>query len=283
MNIAMVLAGGVGRRMGAKTPKQFIKVLGKPVIVYTLETIQNNPNIDAIEVVTVGSFLDEVATYKDEYGINKLRWITPGGDSCQDSIRNGIFNLEGKIAPSDIVCMIMSVTPLISDDVINDSIRVCKEHGNAIAGSYPIYNFSTIKKGGSDPSSTGETQQAPRVGSVTDHGLTEGASYIWADDIIKKEEHVDLNLPWTFPLEKLSWAYHKAYDEGLETLSSSYTTNLMIALGEKLYFSKDTQRNKLKLTTFDDVDMLEGYLLIQELRKGNIDSAKLIRMNPTDA
>lgn len=282
MNVAMVLAGGVGKRMGAKTPKQFIRVLGKPVIAYTLETIQNNPNIDAIEVVTIGSFLDEVAKYKDDYGISKLRWITMGGDSCQDSIRNGVFNLEGKIAPSDIVCMIMSVTPLISDDVINDSIRVCIEYGNAIAGSYPIYNFSTIKKGGRTSVKRWRDEKTPSVGSVTDKSLTESAPYIWADDIIKKEEHVDLNLPWTFPLEKLTWAYHKAYDEGLETLSSSYTTNLMIALGEKLYFSKDTQCNKLKLTTFEDVDMLEGYLLIQELRKGNVEAAKLIRMNATD-
>ena len=280
MNVAVVLAGGVGRRMGGKTPKQFIRVLGKPVIVYTLEVLEKNQNIDAIEVVTIRSFLDEVSTYKDTYGISKLRWITLGGDSCQDSIRNGVFNLEDKIDSDDIVSLIMSVTPLISNDVIDDSIRVCKKHGNAIAGSYPIYNFSTIKHGSKDAED--EAHIEPKVGSLTDHTLTEGLSYIWADDIIKKEEHVDLNMPWTFPMKKLAWAYNKAYNEGLETHSSSYTTNLMIALGEKLYFSKDTQRNKLKLTTFDDVDMLEGYLLIQELRNGKVDAAKKIRMNAED-
>jgi 2-C-methyl-D-erythritol 4-phosphate cytidylyltransferase len=280
MNVAIVLAGGIGRRMGVKTPKQFISVLGKPVIVHTLEVLEKNQNIDAIEVVTVGNFIDEVAKYRDIYKISKLRWITSGGETCQDSIRNGVLNLEDKISPDDIVSLIMSVTPLISDDVIDDSIRVCKKYGNAIAGSYPIYNLSTIKYGSKDADN--EVFEEPQVGSITDINPTEGFPCIWADDIIRKEEHIDLNMPWTFPMNKLTWAYHKAYDEGLEIMPSSYTTNLMIALGEKLYFSKDTQRNKLKLTTFDDVDMLEGYLLIQEIRKGNVEAIKKLRINKGD-
>ena len=52
-NIAIILSGGVGFRVGAGIPKQFIKICGKPIIAYTIEKFQNHPEIDAIEVVCV--------------------------------------------------------------------------------------------------------------------------------------------------------------------------------------------------------------------------------------
>lgn len=273
MNVAIVLAGGVGRRMGAKTPKQYLRILGKPVIVYTLEVFQNNPNIDFIEVVTVESYADEIESYREEYYLSKLRWIVTGGDTCQDSIRNGVFNLEGKVADSDIVMIVMSVAPLISDEVINDSLRVCKTYGNAVAGAYSIYNFSKINHGNNcenHKKNIGEEILLTAGISSTDDDC------VWGNNYINKEDHVTLNMPWTFPMGKLLWAYRKAYSEGIGTNIRAYTTTLMIDLGEKLYFSYDTQKNKLKLTTFDDVDMLEGYLLLQELRKGKTDVIRYI-------
>ena len=56
MNIAVILAGGVGLRVGAEIPKQFIEVLGKPVLAYTIEAFQQNKYIDAIEVVCHNSW-----------------------------------------------------------------------------------------------------------------------------------------------------------------------------------------------------------------------------------
>jgi len=268
MNIALVLAGGVGRRMGATTPKQFLSVLGKPVIVHTLEVFQNNSNIDAIEVVTVDSYIEEVESYREKYGIDKLKWVVSGGDTCQESIRNGIFNLEGQVNGTDNVLIVMSVAPLISDEVIDDSIRVCNKYGNAVAGAYSIYNFSTIHRDIEDVEQKSDSKK-----SLTDKPIGSGDECVWANNYIYKEEHVTLNMPWTFPMEKLLWAYKKAFNEGVGTDVRAYTTTLMVDLGEKLYFSKDTQKNKLKLTTLDDVDMLEGYLLIQELRKGNTEAA----------
>lgn len=238
MNVALVLAGGVGRRMGAGVPKQFIEVLGKPVIVHTLEVFENSPSIDAIEVACVESYIGDVWAYKEKFGITKLRWVVPGGDICQDTIRNGVFALEGICSPDDIILMAMSVVPLIDEAVIKDSLRVCKEHGNAVAGDYSIYNLCKVE-----------------------NGVMESREYVL------KEEHVTLNLPWTWPFGKLLWAYKEAYSRNIGTDVRSYTTTLMIDLGEKLYFSKDTQKNKLKLTTFDDVDMLEGYLLVRQLRE----------------
>lgn len=268
MNIAVMLAGGVGRRMGSETPKQFLNVLGKPVIVHTLEVFQNNPNIDAIEVVTVESYISEVESYREKYGIDKLKWIVSGGDTCQESIRNGIFNLEGYVDGADNILIVMSVAPLISDEVIDDSLRVCNKYGNAVAGSYSIYNFSTIHREVEDVEKKGDSKK-----SLTDKPIGSSDECVWANNYIYKEDHVTLNMPWTFPMEKLLWAYKKAFNEGIGTDVRAYTTTLMVDLGEKLYFSKDTQKNKLKLTTLDDVDMLEGYLLVQELRKGNTEAA----------
>jgi len=247
MNVAVVLAGGTGNRMGASVPKQFMHVLGKPVIVYTLEVFEAHPDIDAIEVVLVEGYADQMRRYKEEYNLTKLKWIITGGANFQESVYNGVTNLEAYCSNDDIVMLAMSVCPLISDDIITDSLRVCNKHGNAISADNSIYNFSTLKDG------------------------------YWADNYVLKEEHVTLNLPWTFPLGKLLWAYKKAHDSKIGIDDRSYTTTLMIDLGEKLYFSKDSASNRLKLTTFDDVDMLEGYLLIQELRRGNTEAAKSIR------
>lgn len=252
MNIAIMLAGGAGKRVGALIPKQFIPALGKPIIVYTLEAYENFDCIDAIEVVTVDGWDEEVLSYREKYNLKKLKWVTIGGATCQESIKNGIFNLEGKVQPDDIVTIVSSVVPLLEEEVLIDSFRVCKEHGGAVAGGMSIYNLSELKDG------------------------------FWGDDIVYKESHVTLNFPWTYPLKTLLWAYRKGEAMGILSSNSAYTTTLMVDLGEKLYFSKETELNKLKIVTFDDVDMIEGYLLLQELRSGNNEAINLIRKNKND-
>jgi len=208
---------------------------------------ETHPEIDAIEIVVVEDYIEEIWTIKDEYNLSKIRWVVQGGKNFQESAYNGIMNLKNTCSKSDIIMLAMSVSPLISDEIITDSLKVCKEFGNAIAADHSIYNLSPLIDG---------------------H---------WSDSYILKEEHVTLNLPWTFPYEKLHWAYQKAYSEGSGMDDRSYTTTLMIKLGEKLYFSKDSAANRLKLTTYDDLDMLEGYLLIQELRKGNLNIVDKVR------
>ncbi|MBQ7145892.1 MAG: 2-C-methyl-D-erythritol 4-phosphate cytidylyltransferase [Lachnospiraceae bacterium] len=252
MNIAVMLAGGVGRRTGAPIPKQFIPALGKPVIVHTLETYEKFSCIDAVEVVTVEGWIDEVKTYPERYGLKKLKWVTLGGDSAQESIRNGIFNLEGKADGDDIISIVSSLCPLTEEEILEDAIRVCKKHGGAVAGGMSIYNLTELKDG------------------------------YWGNDIVYKENHVTLNFPWTYPLKTLLWAYHKGDELGILESNAAYTPTLMVDLGEKLFFSKESVRNRQKIVTLDDVDLIEGYLLIQELRKGNTDAVNLIRKNKTD-
>lgn len=92
-NIAVIIAGGVGHRMGQDIPKQFIHVYDKPVLLYTLKNFQNHPQIDAIEVVCIDGWHDVVWAYAKQYGIDKLKWVVSGGETGQESIRNGVYNL----------------------------------------------------------------------------------------------------------------------------------------------------------------------------------------------
>ena len=76
MNIAVILAGGVGSRFGANVPKQFVEVLGKPVLAYTLEPFEKHNDIDAILVVCVRPFIDYIWELKKKYGFSKLIPLT---------------------------------------------------------------------------------------------------------------------------------------------------------------------------------------------------------------
>ena len=71
MNIAVILAGGVGSRVGADRPKQFIEIMGKPVLAYTIEKFDDHPEIDAIEIVCVKSHIDYLKEMVQEYGLQK--------------------------------------------------------------------------------------------------------------------------------------------------------------------------------------------------------------------
>ena len=102
-NYVIILAGGIGKRMGLDVPKQFIEVLGKPVLAYTIEAFEKHPEIDAILVVCVKTHIDYMWEMKEKYGLNKLKWITEGGSTFQGSVLNGVRYLEDKIERDDIV------------------------------------------------------------------------------------------------------------------------------------------------------------------------------------
>lgn len=97
MNIGVILAGGIGTRVGAGIPKQFIQVQNKPILAYTLEIFQENPLIDAIEIVCHKDWLDGVEEICKQFGITKKRWICTGGSTFQESTMNIIINLMGRL------------------------------------------------------------------------------------------------------------------------------------------------------------------------------------------
>ena len=103
MNIGLLIAGGIGQRMGQEIPKQFININDKPVIIYTLEAFQNHPDIDAIAVVCLDGWHHVLDVYAKQFNITKLKYIVSGGENGQGSIRNGVYELEKHFGPDDIV------------------------------------------------------------------------------------------------------------------------------------------------------------------------------------
>jgi len=237
-NIAVILAGGVGSRLGADRPKQFVEILGKPVLAYTLEAFQNHPDIDAIEVVCVESHMNYLQDMVIEYGFDKVRWITKGGKDFQHSVMNGINNLRGKVADDDNVIVHFGASPFVSEEIITDSIRVCNLKGNAISTT-PFYVLSGVK---------------------TNHEMSTG--YIDRDTI------ACMNSPHTFKYNLISKMYDEAVRTGVIDEVEPHTTTLMYKMGIPIYFSKGAQSN-IKITTKEDLDLFEGYVLMKERRKEN--------------
>lgn len=236
MNVAIILAGGTGTRVGANIPKQFIEVQGKPILAYTLEIFQINKNIDAIEIVCNSAWIDKVEDICNNYGISKKKWLCTGGSTFQESTINGINNLKGKISDEDIVVISFGVSPLTPQEDIDDSIKVCKQHGNAIA-SANIDLCTCIKD---DEYST--TQN------------------------IFREKLKGFANPWTFKFGELYDTYEKAKELNILDSLEPHTTSVYLSLGKKLWFSKCSTRFA-KITHKEDIDIFEGLLLLEEKRK----------------
>lgn len=111
MNVAMILAAA-WRPGGRRHSKQFIEVQGKPILIHTLEIFQADPQIDAIELVCIQSHMDVIWAMVRQYGITKVRWICVGGATYQDSVLNGLHNLEPHCKDDDIVLIHFRRLPL---------------------------------------------------------------------------------------------------------------------------------------------------------------------------
>lgn len=237
MNVAVILAGGVGNRVGAGIPKQFIEVLGKPVLAYTLEQFESHPDIDAILVVCVKPYIDYIWELKQQYAISKLKWVTEGGDSFQGSVMNGLFYLEKKISRDDIVVVHFGASPFITDEIISDSIRVCKKHGNAISTT-DYYLLSGKKK--------------------TNDSVSNPDNY--TDEYINRDTIAVMNSPHTFQFGFVLDMYREAIETGIINTVEPHTTTLMYAMGKKIFFSAGSQNN-IKITRKEDLELFEGYVL----------------------
>ena len=115
MNIGVIFAGGVGKRMNSRVkPKQFIDVYGKPIIIHTLELFENHPEIDAIAVACLEDWIPYLQELLEKFNIKKVKKVVPGGASGQESIYNGLKAAEEEAAAGEksIVLIHDGVRPL---------------------------------------------------------------------------------------------------------------------------------------------------------------------------
>ena len=116
-------------------PKQFMHVDGCPIIIHTMNCFQKHPDIDSIAVVCLKGWETVLQAYANQFNINKLKWIFPGGNSGMQSIRNGIYGLKDNgCTVEDLVLIHDSVRPLLGQDIISNNIATCKAYGYAITG-----------------------------------------------------------------------------------------------------------------------------------------------------
>lgn len=137
MNIAVIFAGGSGQRMHSKDmPKQFLEMHKKPIIIYTLEFFENNPDIDAIVISCIKEWMGYLQELLYKYRIEKVKKIVPGGKTGQMSIFYGLKAAEEiSKGQKTIVLIHDGVRPFISDKVIYDNIASVKKNGSAITTS----------------------------------------------------------------------------------------------------------------------------------------------------
>ncbi len=231
MTTAIIIAGGLGHRMGQDIPKQFINVYDKPVIIYTLEGFQKHPMIDSILVVCLDGWHDVLRAYAKQFGISKLSKIVSGGATGQESIRNGVYALEGLCEDDDVIVIHDGIRPLVDAEVLTDVILKCREYGNAVT-SLP-YNEQIFVVSEDDETTT--TRYIPR-------------------ETLRR-----VSTPQAYLFGKLLSAYRRAFAEEIGIYGSAYTNTMMVELGERLHFAAGSDKN-IKLTTKDDLELFKAYL-----------------------
>ncbi|MCR5667108.1 MAG: DJ-1/PfpI family protein [Eubacterium sp.] len=241
MNTVIILAGGTGTRVGADRPKQFIEVLGKPILAYTCNIFETNANIDAIEIVCHHDWIDYCRTMCDTYNLTKVRWIVPGGETFQDSVINGVKHLEslldkGETNLDDNVFIQYGGAPFTSQRIVDAVIEMTAERGSAVTAT-PCFQLLSER-------------------------TTDTTSDVWCD----RDEYIQIACPYGFRFSYLLDIYKRSAEQGLLEKIEPHTTSLMYALGETINYTYGDQTN-LKITTAEDVEMFEGYVLAQKKKQ----------------
>ena len=227
MNIALLTAAGTGTRMHQDIPKQFIHVDNKPVIIHTMEAFQKHPSIDAIVVVTLESWSEVLRAYAKQFNITKLKWVVPGGATGQESIRNGLEKIAEEMSPEDVVMVHDGNRPMISSEVISDSLATFARYGSAVA-----------------------VIPCTEVVFESEDGISSKVS-------TPREKLFRTQTPHTYSVKELLDAHKKAEELGITNTAASCM--LMKELGRETYFSRGSEEN-LKITTTEDLKIFKALL-----------------------
>lgn len=236
MNHAIVLAAGIGQRMrSGGLPKQFLKLMGKPIIIYTLEKFEASVEIDDITVACHGSYVEHMNRLLQFYQIKKVNRVVVGGSDRQGSLQRGLDALvENGGTGDDIVVIHDGVRPLVTLAAIHENIRVAKQYGCAIT-----------------------------VHPVTETVVVTGNEAVGMSGFQKRSDTYSLTSPQTFRLGKLIEAYR-----GIETINQGEIPLLDAAMvyagtGGEVHLVKEQGAN-IKITTPEDFYFLKALLELEE-------------------
>ena len=229
MNYALIIAGGSGNRMGQDIPKQFMHVDGIPVIIHTLKCFQQHPDIDSIAVVCLFGWETVLRAYANQFLIDKLKWIFPGGKTGMESIHNGIYGLkEAGCDDDDLVLIHDSVRPLLSQEIISNNIATCKAYGYAITGI-----------------------QCREAILESEDGFVSSTS-------IPRDKLIRTQTPQTFRLSNIIKVHERARELGIKDSVASCTLIAEVG-GIDMHIVPGSEKN-IKITTVEDLEILKSLM-----------------------
>lgn len=196
-----------------------------------MQIYQQHPDIDAIEVVCHASYMEYMNELVEKYNLNKVQWVTNGGDTFQNSCMNGINFLEDKIEKEDSILIHYAAAPFTTSDEITDAIRVCEEKGNAVCG-IPCFQLMGTRNEGE-------------------------VSKKWVD----RDQYIQITCPYCFNYGFILGLYKEAREKNLLEKVEPHTTTLMQHMGYQLYLSKGYQSN-MKITKKEDILMFQGWVSV---------------------
>lgn len=219
---AIIPAGGKGSRTGVRIPKQYLKVSGKEIIVYTLQNFQKCKLIDEIVISAEPEYFKLLENLKKKYRLNKISKIVEGGKKRQDSVFSALTAINAE--KSDLILVHDAARPLISADILENALILAKKKGNAVvclkARDTLVYQNSTEHK------------------------------------YLDRENIYYIQTPQIFTYSILMNAMNRAFENNLYATDESI---IVSANGEKINFVEGSSIN-LKITTFEDISILRKFL-----------------------
>lgn len=236
MITAMILAGGIGSRVGANRPKQFVEVFEKPIIVYTLEIFQNHEEINNIAIVCHRDWINFCTDLVKKYHITKVEWIIEGGKDFQESCKNGVEFLTDKLKEKDYLLVQYAASPFTSRKIVDSVIEVMKQQGAAIS-AIPCYQLL----GSNDANSESKR---------------------WVD----RDACIQITCPYGFRFGYIKGVYNRAMKAGILDCVEPHTTSLIYELGDTLYQAYGDQTN-IKITTQEDIELFTAFCMLKKYRE----------------
>ncbi len=233
MNIAVIFAGGSGKRMHSKDrPKQFLTMYGKPIIIYTLENFENNDDIDAVVIACIGEWIPYLKELLYKYRIEKVKSIVPGGETGQLSIYNGLKAAK-EIAGDErsIVLVHDGVRPLITSDLISECIGSVKKYGNAITAGVVTETIAVVDEEG------------------------------YVTTLPERKDSRVAKAPQCFFLDDILSCHEKALSEGKDDYIDCCT--IMTHYGHRLHMIVGPAEN-IKITTPEDFYIMRAFIEARE-------------------
>ena len=228
---ALVLAGGIGSRMGADLPKQYIEVSNKPIIIHTIEAFLSCPQIDGIFVMTPSEWITYTQDIIKKYIPNSGEKITVsvGGATRNDTLMNAINCIEkiDQLNEKTIILTHDAVRPFINNRIINDNIEAVRKYGSCVTC----------------------------VGATDTIAISEDNMYI--DSIPDRRHMYQVQTPQSFYATHLRDLHNALTSEEKEILTDA--TKIYSLNGEKVHLVEGEVSN-IKITYPHDIALAEAII-----------------------